>query len=457
VQVRDRPHMQKVVSSFKIVTPVILFLLLLGSQVTPLSAQLTPARDLTGKWGSSIAGMYYSLDPTDASLRMNDVTAKFRMDIAQQGNQIHVILYMDMISYVVDSAYWQEYGFAIPEVGGATIEFVGTVSSSSFTADEVNSQLTSEHLQGTFTTDIITATLTGNAEVTDTNGIVVTRQSSPTSTPTLGPTQVPTATPSSEPSLPSAEDLGSVSYVKAPAWFTSNGASVTDQSKIGTGVEVQTGSGGIVGFEYPDQGGTVYLGENSNAAWVYLQPQLDSTGKNKYVVVPPLGGDGTIPFEEGLEADELGQVAVTLPIEVGVAVLLLGETLPAAIVAGLVVEGVLLLPTGIAYIHESLSPNSGDCDVRPVMVRQGLVIGSGTDYVVTVNDSGTTIQVMEGSVIFVDRYTNDAITVITGQKLTLPTGVQTGFSQQELLSDVSAFNPSSVNQWWIPAAVEIHP
>jgi hypothetical protein len=33
--------------------------------------------------------------------------------------------------------------------------------------------------------------------------------------------------------------------------------------------------------------------------------------------------------------------------------------------------------------------------------------------------------------------------------LTLPSGVQTGFSQQDLQSDVSAFDASSINQWWI--------
>ena len=36
--------------------------------------------------------------------------------------------------------------------------------------------------------------------------------------------------------------------------------------------------------------------------------------------------------------------------------------------------------------------------------------------------------------------------------LTLPAGVQTGFSVQDLQSDVSAFDASSINQWWVEAA-----
>ncbi len=74
--------------------------------------------------------------------------------------------------------------------------------------------------------------------------------------------------------------------------------------------------------------------------------------------------------------------------------LLLGETLPIALTGAAVVEGTMLLGTGIAYIHEQLSPQEGTLDVRPVQVPQGMVMGSGTDYVVTVSNGSTTIQVM---------------------------------------------------------------
>ena len=61
---------------------------------------------------------------------------------------------------------------------------------------------------------------------------------------------------------------------------------------------------------------------------------------------------------------------------------------------------------------KQLSPQEGTCNVRPIQVPQGLVMGSGTDYVVTVDSAGsTTIQVIDGSVIFVDQYTNSSITI----------------------------------------------
>jgi hypothetical protein len=55
---------------------------------------------------------------------------------------------------------------------------------------------------------------------------------------------------------------------------------------------------------------------------------------------------------------------------------------------------------------------------------------------------------MEGSVLFVDQYTNASITIPAGQMLSLPSGVATGFSQLDLNSKISAFDSSSINQWW---------
>ena len=108
-----------------------------------------------------------------------------------------------------------------------------------------------------------------------------------------------------------------------------------------------------MGFNYPDQGGTVYLGANSDAGWVYLQPQTDPTTGNITYSVVPSPTTGSVPFETGLESDEFGQVAVTLPIEIGVGMLIMGETLPLALTGAAVVEGSLLLGTGIAYVLSS--------------------------------------------------------------------------------------------------------
>lgn len=436
----------------KIIIPILLFTLLFAVLITPLRAQLTPARDLTGSWSSGVSGMYYDMDPSDPTARMNDITATFAMDITQQGSQISITLTMNIISWVTDNAYFQEWGMnGVPPVGGGSIYFVGTVSGASFSADEYPaSSFTQEHIAGTFTSDIITATLTGNSETTDTNGIVVIRSGSSATVP-------PIATPAPAPALPTVTNLGSVSQVQGSVWFADTGAAVTAQSQIGTGSEIKTGSDSIVSFSYPDQGGEVYLGANSDAGWVYLEPQINSTAGTVSYSVVPSPATGTVPFEQGLESDEFGQVAVTLPIEIGIGILILGETLPVALTGAAVVEGTLLLASGAAYIHEQLSPQQGTCDMKPVQIPQGLLMGSGTDYQITVTNGTTTVQVISGFVIYVDQYTNSSITLAPDQVLTLPAGVSTGFSQQELLNNVSIFDPTSINQWWLQTATTSTP
>ena len=445
--------------SFKIITPIVLVALLFVGMITPLYA-LTPARDLTGTWRSGVSGVYYDMDPSDGSTRMNDITATYQMDITQTGSQIQIVFYTYPTSYKTDSAYWNEYGMAgVPPVSGGDILFKGTVSGASFSADEYPaSSLTQEHLAGTFTTDIITATLSGLLYTSDTNGLIVIRSGSSATVPPIA-TVAPTATPAPTPALPTSTNLASISQIQGSASFADSGSSVTTQNSIGTGAEIKTNADTIVAFNYPDIGGTVYLGANSDSAWVYPEKQTDPmTGNITYTIVPS-PTTGSIPFETGAEADEFGQVAITLPIEIGVGMLLLGETLPKALTGAAVVEGTMLLGTGIAYIHEQLSPQEGTLDVRPVQVPQGMVMGSGTDYVVTVSNDSTTIQVMAGSVIFVDQYTNNTVTVGANQMLTLPSGMTPGFTTQDLQAKVSALDASSINQWWLftPIATTMTP
>ena len=119
---------------------------------------------------------------------------------------------------------------------------------------------------------------------------------------------------------------------------------------------------------------------------------------------------------------------------------LFGEAAGTAAAVTIVVEGgVFLIHYGQAYIQETRS--------HVVRVSQGLLAGQNTKYVVDVSDSSTTVQVIEGPVVFIDPVTNNTVTVDSGQMLTLPTG-QTGFSQQSLQSDVSDFNSATINQWW---------
>ena len=311
--------LSKAITPLKIITSLLLFLLLFAALLTPLNAALSPARDLTGTWQSALSEKYYEMDPSDPSTRMNDVTVTYTMIITQSGNSINIVLNVDESSWVTDSAYWNEYGMSgVPPVGFNQIVLSGTVSSASFTADELGASTgNAEHLAGTFTTDIITATLTGPYETSDTNGLIVLRSGS---SATLPPNASPTPVPTPAPALPTSDNLGSVSLVQGSAWFAETGAALITQSQIGTGAEIQTGndSNTIVGFSYPDQGGTVYLGANSDAGWVYLEPQTDPiTGNISYAVVPP--PSGSFQYSEGIDPCEVGQAGASLAAEVGLA------------------------------------------------------------------------------------------------------------------------------------------
>ena len=188
----------------RLISPILLVLMISAMLITPLYAQLTPARDLTGNWNSGVSGKYYDMDPSDSTTRMNDITATFTMVITQQGSQISIVLNMYPTSWTTDSAYLQAYGMSgVPPVGFGNIYFVGTVSGASFSADEQGaSSSNQEHLAGTFTTDIITATLTGPHETSDTNGIIVIRSGSSATVP---PIATPAPTPAAVPAIASTK------------------------------------------------------------------------------------------------------------------------------------------------------------------------------------------------------------------------------------------------------------
>ncbi len=426
----------KAATPFKVIIPVILVLLLLAAQITPLYAQLNAARNLTGTWQSSSAGMYYEMDPAGTGIRETDVTATFEMDITQQGNQISITLDLNPISWTTDPAYWQEYGIpAAPEIAGS-IGFTGTVSSSSFTATEQGA-LTQEQLTGSFTSDIITATLTGNAQETNPNGIVVTLTSSPPIQPTPTPassTPAPTSASSTQPTFD--RFMGSVALVKAPAWFTNTGVNVPLSSgQMGSGDTVLTGNNSIVSFTYPYQDGTVYLDGNTAAGWVGLTSEPAPDNQIAYSVYP---SNIVLPQSWGNDGWEtLGGMV----LEAGIDVAFLGASWGTAGAVAIVVEGgVFVLHHGTAYMNEHYP--------HIFQVPQGDIVGGNTEYVVNVSDEVTTVQVIDGPVYFIDPTTNNTITVDSNQMLTLPPAGQSGFSEQALQSDVSAFNPASTNQWW---------
>ena len=420
-------------------TLAICLVILFSVAIPPLSAQLNAARNLSGTWQSSSSGMYYEMDALGSGVRQADVTATFTMDITQSGNQITIALYLNPISWVVDPAFTQMYGSDVtgaPPVAGE-IDFSGTVSSSSFTASETGSQLTSEQLTGTFTTNIITATLSGTAEETDPNGIVVTLVSSSTSSAPNPTSSV--ATPTSTNQAMAARYYSDVQSVKGQAFaVNSNGNSPLTSGQIASGTEIQTGSNGIVGFDPPNGGGEVYVGANSIVGFAGLTSEPAPDNGIQYMIYPPVSS-GVI-FPNGME--QLTEMKYTIPLDVAFAVLLFSEPLGQAAAIGLFIEGgAFLIPDGVAYVKETVS--------HLIAVPQGAVAGENTEYVVNVSSSGTTtVQVIDGPVYFMDPVSNNTVTVNTNQVLTLPPAQPSGFSAQELQSYVSTLNPASVNQWW---------
>jgi hypothetical protein len=128
-------------------------------------------------------------------------------------------------------------------------------------------------------------------------------------------------------------------------------------------------------------------------------------------------------------------------LEAAIGVTFFGEAVGTAAAVAIVVEGgVFVLHHGTAYMNEHYP--------HLFQVPQGVIAGGKTEYVVNVSDGVTTVQVIDGPVYFIDPITNNTKTVNSNQMLTLPPAGQSGFSEQDLQSDVSAFNSASVNQWW---------
>ncbi len=231
---------------------------------------------------------------------------------------------------------------------------------------------------------------------------------------------------------------GNIGSIKESAYSkTANGNTTLSSGQIPTGTEILTGDNGIIGFNSPNQGGTVYLGANSDAGWVSLTSEPAPDNQIAYLVYPPVS-TGTI-FPNGYS--EFKDMLISMPIDATIAVAVFSEAiLPAAAVALVVEGGAFLIPNGIAYVKETVS--------HLVVVPQGELAGENTEYTVNVSSSETAVQVIDGPVVFIDPITNNTITVQTNQVLTLPAGQQGGFTKIDLQNDVSPLNSSSVNQWW---------
>jgi hypothetical protein len=230
--------------------------------------------------------------------------------------------------------------------------------------------------------------------------------------------------------------MGSVALVKAPAWFINTGVNTPLSSgQMGSGDTVLTGNNSIVSFTYPYQDGTVYLAGNTAAGWIGLTSE---PGPDNQIIYSEYPFNTAPPQSWGHEEWETIGAMV---LDAGIAVTFFSAGIGEALAVAVVVEGgVFLIHQGTAYINEHNS--------HIILVPPGIIAGENTEYVVSVSDSATTVQVIDGPVYFIDPITNNTITVDTNQMLTLPTAGQSGFSEQDLQSDVSSFDSASINQWW---------
>ena len=255
-----------------------------------------------------------------------------------------------------------------------------------------------------------------------------------------GSTSNPTATPQGQ---LAARYYGNIASTKGQASISSSsGNTPTSTGQIASGTEIMTGDNGIVGFEPPNQGGEVYLGADSEAGWVGLTSEPAPDNGIQYIVYPHVSSGLIFPNGD----EQLLEMAGTVPLDVAIAVLVFSEPLGQAAAIGLIIEGgAFLIPNGIAYIKETVS--------HLLVVPQGAIAGGNTEYTVSVTSDGTTtVQVFDGPVYFMDPVSNNTITVNTNQVLTLPAAQQNGFTTQELQSDVSSLNSTSVNHWWTQAS-----
>ncbi len=437
---RIRVHMQKrkvtdvffrftskAATSLKVIIPVLCILLLFAAQITPLSAQLTTETS----------------NNTPVSAQIWNLTN----DDGQTATVIvQPFTYSGTFSETADSAGW----WLLDSSGAQAFRFnIGGNIAHSSSGDVwtfVNFGGSGGGYQSLGTAE---GTANGNFPyATYVSGTYTLTTTSPLGTVSGSGTWygelvsgAPTSSLTPTPTQPTFDRfLGSVSLCKGSAVFTNTGVDVPLSSgQMGSGDTVLTGNNSIVGFNYPMQDGTVYLDGNTAAGWVALTSEPAPDNQIAYSMYP---SDTVLPPIWGQDAKDM---LLSMPLEATLAVALFGEAIGTAAAIAIVVEGgVFLIHYGTAYINER--------NPHLIQVPQGVIAGENTEYVVNVSHGVTTVQVIDGPVYFIDPITNNTITVDTNQMLTLPPAGQSGFSEQNLQSDVSSFNPASTDQWWTQTA-----
>ena len=86
-----------------------------------------------------------------------------------------------------------------------------------------------------------------------------------------------------------------------------------------------------------------------------------------------------------------------------------------------------------------------------IRTLQAGVCDSGTEFTVDSSDAGTEVAVLDYGVTVADLTSNNAIILIAGQRMTVHSS-SSGMSPTELQQAVSAFDPATVDKWWLPAS-----
>jgi hypothetical protein len=98
-------------------------------------------------------------------------------------------------------------------------------------------------------------------------------------------------------------------------------------------------------------------------------------------------------------------------------------------------DTILGLDDGAIYISSSSSSTG-----LTVQTPHGKITDLGTEFEITVNDSGTTVRTYKGYTQVSDISGNNLVFLASGETTTIPVGGKP--------SDPSALNSSSVNDWW---------
>jgi len=296
-------------------------------------------------------------------------------------------------------------------------------------------------------------------------------QNQPTATPTPTNTQNPTSTPSptyfptdnnttptpfpteypSPNQNSSSTPLGSISLVRGSAWITDPATGqrtqITTQTQAQSRAIFETSHNSMLQVSLPN--GNSYVDLNSDSRIQFVGIQDNRSEGTLHLTEVPLPPPGNCTFDdEGLVDEGLGPLAWLLG---GIAAYKEGAS-------PLIVEGILFLAEGGVHILEEHFPTETHHAAQLLGISQGFIVPNGTEYSVIITGQGTQIDVIDGSVIFLDPITNNAITVLANQRLTLPQPNANGFTLQSLQNSVSTVNPNSIDQWWnTPVAPTVTP